>query len=267
MTSASDLWHYVFFEIHPLLTTSIVFLHGIIFAGIAYVFAGWIYRRLGPNAIPVAPYFVSITTLLAIVFAFIAVETWTQNKDAGSTARLEVEAFERLADVVREVPRGAEKLRQLLFVYAYEVELTEWGLRPSKFSTAGADATLSEMRRAATSLAFGSTPGPVSTEIFQSIDQLSEARRSRLSIVRERGDAYKWGMVLALSFFTHIAVGIVHADKPKARFVSVGLFSLALCSSMAIMAIHDNPYRGPSKLEQPNLLEIQARLFSISQSD
>lgn len=255
------MWHVLLFEIHPVATIAVVGAHAVLAIALAIGISNWTLRAFGAEAIPVAPYFVSVTTLLSIIFAFIAVETWSVNKEAGSAARLETEAFERLADVVRQIPDKAEQLQNLLFVYAYEVENNEWGAEERNIDKGDTDIVLSQMRLETTRLALEGLSGPVTSEIYRSIDQLSEARRTRLSIVHEHGDGYKWSLLFTLSLFAHVAVGLVHADKRLARFISLVLFSSAVCSSLAIMAIHDNPYTGPSALAKPKFLAIQARMF------
>lgn len=253
------MWHVILFELHPAITIAIVIAHGVLAIILAILSSNCLVRYFGAESIPVAPYFVSVTTLLSIVFAFIAVDTWSNSKEAGFAARQELDAFERLADVTTLVSGEVDELKNLLFVYAYEVEKTEWGTPEDRFGVVRAEQTLSGMREAATSLALGGLSGPIASEIYQSIDQLSEARRARLSIVRDTGDGYKWSLLFSLSLFTHLAVGVVHADRKRAQLVSLVIFSGAFCSAMAIMAVHDDPYRGPSAHEEPNFLAIQFR--------
>ncbi|MEM8956965.1 MAG: hypothetical protein AAGC86_04030 [Pseudomonadota bacterium] len=246
------------FDTHPVLTVAALLLHGLLASLLAWGLARYAVRRWGSDCVPVAPYFVTVTTLLAIVFAFLASDIWFLNREAGAASRAEEEALTRLANIASEIVAEEDRLATDLRLYAHQIVTEEWGRTHNRFASDIADSAIVALRQETTRLSSTGLPQAVGAELFRSIDALSEARQLRLHIGSGHGDAYRWSLILILSVFSHIAVAFVHGDRPKALILSLAVFSLALSTSICVMAIYDSPYFGVATVQMPDLVQIVA---------
>lgn len=255
------MWHDIIFEMHPFISVAMILCYGLLSSIVAYSVATFVGRRFGAKALPVPPYFVTSTTLLAIVFAFLAADIWSINREASAAARLEAESFQRLSDL-SELPMVAQTdVSQVLETYAYAVSEIEWRGNANQFASPVALEAIADLRLMVAQMSESGMPQSVADELFGAIDQLSGARRTRIHIGIGHGDSYRWGLVAILAIFAHLAVAIVHGDRPLSAIVALSIFSPALSLSISIMAIYDNPYLGIATVSMP---EFDAILLSNS---
>ncbi|MGI9247120.1 MAG: hypothetical protein ACR2I8_10555, partial [Steroidobacteraceae bacterium] len=78
--------------------------------------------------------------------------------------------------------------------------------------------------------------------IFHLLDKLVEARAARLWVGMHNRNLDSWAVVLVLGLLSHIAVGFVHLDRPRAGLLSIALFALATSSAYWLLTGALNPF-------------------------
>jgi len=185
----------------------------------------WLGSRLqGRNdLIPVAPYFVSVTTLYALFLAFHASTLWTRQHTAEAAFHDAVTAISRLDSLLANEGQGLESARVHLSNYADAVVREEWttgNTQPSPRADQALEQMRQELIRASARL-----PTAFGNHLWRVFDDVVRARSVRLWIGTQDRSEQSWMLVLILGFLSHIAIGFVHADRPAAGRLAIALFA------------------------------------------
>lgn len=213
---------------------------------VAAVFLWLSSRNLGsgPTQIPVAPFFAAVTTVWALSFSFTAAEIWAANTSASQSAAAERSALTRLAGTAHRDALDLPIVIDGLRAYKIAVETVEWGQSKNREPAPGADMALQHLRLGIVSAAKeGSLPVLIG-KMVQDFDELQDARNERLAIGQGSHSVYKWSLVIFLTFLSKIAIASVHADRPRAGYRALTIYTIAASVSLWILAMHANPYTG-----------------------
>lgn len=66
---------------------------------------------------------------------------------------------------------------------------------------------------------------------------------SRLWVGSHNRNNSAWTVVLILGFLSHLAIALVHLDKPRAGALALGLFGVATTTSYWLLTYSANPFR------------------------
>lgn len=78
-------------------------------------------------AVPVAPYFVAVTTVWALLLGFVAADSWAANNEARRILNEERSAIQRLEGLARIEALDLQPLAEGVAAYAAAVVEREWG--------------------------------------------------------------------------------------------------------------------------------------------
>ncbi len=210
----------------------------------------WLNRRhrSGRALLPVAPFFVSVTTIFALFVGFLAADIWNEKRRASDSAYAERSAIERFETLVG--PHGLADAAALSAVERYrraviDVEWRDW---ENRRRDPRADAALDAMWARTVELARQGAPAPVASHLLAVLDDVAAARAERLAIGSDGGAANAWWTMLALCLFSYAAIAAVHLDRPAAGRLALTVFALATTAAFWFLALHDSPYSGGVRL-------------------
>ena len=181
-------------------------------------------RLQGRNdLLPVAPFFVSVTTLFALFLAFHASTIFTRQQAAEAAFNDAVTAISRLNSLFGQEGQGLENARVHLSNYVDAVVSEEWVTGNSQPSPR-ANQALEQMRQDLIR-ASGRLPTAFGNHLWGVFDDVVKARSVRLWVGGQGRSDQAWMLVLMLGFLAHIAIGFVHADRPSAGRLALALFA------------------------------------------
>ena len=102
------------------------------------------------------------------------------------------------------------------------------------------------------------TPGQrtAQREVAASLERALEARRDRILISRSQVNGVKWVCLTLLAGCLLFAIAFVHCDNRLTSAVAIGLFSVALATTVLLILSHDRPFTGDVALSPEPLLQV-----------
>jgi hypothetical protein len=102
-----------FVSLTPWIQILLLVMHGLVVLAISWASMWWLSSRAKgrPDRIPVAPYFVSVTTIYALFLAFHASTIWSRQHDAEAAFEEAVTAISRLESLFGKEGLGLEQAR------------------------------------------------------------------------------------------------------------------------------------------------------------
>jgi hypothetical protein len=92
--------------------------------------------------------------------------------------------------------------------------------------------------------------------MLNAVNQSREYRIDRIQLSSNYSHFGKWVMVLFLGFMTQIAIGVVHLDKPRARAVTLFIFTMAMAVTLILLAGLDQPFASPFAVSNDPFVQL-----------
>lgn len=219
-----------------------VLAHGLVVWAASVGCMHWLGSRArgGNDLIPVAPFFVSVTTVFALFLAFHASTIWTRQHAAEASFHEAVTAISRMDSLFGKEGLGLDNARMHLSRYAEAVVREEWATgntRPSPRADQALEQLRQELIRASDRV-----PTALGNHLWRVFDEIVEARSTRLWIGKQDRSEQSWALVLVLGFLSHIAIGWVHADRPAAGRLAITLFACTTTASYWLLTRAIDPF-------------------------
>lgn len=221
---------------------AILLVHGLLVLAAATACMHGLSTRLRARAdlMPVAPYFVSVTTVFALFLAFHASTIWSRQHAAEAAFEEAVTAISRLQSLFGKEGLGLENARLHLAGYVDAVVREEWASGNTQPS-ARASQELAQLRHELIRTS-ERVPTALGNHLWRVFDDVVKARNERLWIGTHGRSEQSWALVLVLGFLSHIAIGLVHADRPAAGRTAMALFACATTASYWLLTRAINPF-------------------------
>lgn len=232
-----------FFMSQPaLMQLFMLLVHALLVLAVSIGCMRWLGSRLNGRTelLPVAPFFVSVTTVFALFLAFHASTIWSRQHAAEDAFQEAVTAISRLDSLFGKDGVGLDKARIHLSRYAEAVAREEWATgntQPSAQADQALEALRQELVRASEKM-----PTAVGNHLWRVFDDVVKARSARLWIGKQDRSEQSWLIVLVLGFLSHIAIGFVHADRPSAGKLAMVLFASATTASYWLLSRAIDPF-------------------------
>lgn len=214
-------------------------------------------ERRKPGLLPVGPFFVSVSTLYALFLAFHASTIWSHQHDAEAAFRDAVTSISRLEKLLDLTGDQAPAARDELGRYIDAVVREEWPTGNSRPSPRAVQA-LDDLRGTLVQVA-GSVPTAVADDLFRVFDELVRARSERIWVGAHNRNRDSWYVVLVLGLLAHVAIGVVHMDRPRAGLLALVLFAVATTASYRLLTDALNPFVNVDNVD-PGALWAQIRV-------
>jgi hypothetical protein len=217
----------------------------------------WLGARLHERQdfVPVAPYFVAITTLYALFLAFHASALWSRQTASEDHFREAVNSIARLQSFIDQQTLELGDARLHLSRYVDAVIEEEWA---AENATPSQDASHAlEALRQSLIQASERVPAALGNHLWGLFDDIVRTRDERLWIGAHSRRDGSWILVLILGLMSHLAIGFVHADRPRGGALALALFACATTASYVALMDAIDPF---ANLDTTSYLEaIRAR--------
>ena len=223
--------------------------HGIVALFLAIGHMQWLGSRSKGRSDGAAmpPYFGAITTLFALILAFHASSIWSRQDAAQVQFRDTVTAIARLDSLLGQKGVGLEAARVHLSRYAEALAHEEW-IIANRSQSLPADHELGELRQELVR-ASGRLPISFGNHLWRVFDDIVRARSERLWIGAHPHRQWSWALVLVLGFLSHIAIGFVHIDRPRAGRLALALFACATTATYGLLLRASDPFANLDPLQ------------------
>jgi len=207
-------------------------------------------RKLGKFEPEVAA---QLGLVFGLLLSFNAVTVWEQSSDARDAVMAEASALREIADLSSQLSteRRRDVSVQLQSYLRYLIQ-TEW----PRLATGRVqlDRPL-PLRTLAGVVRAGS-----SEELHASVAAAISAREARIRIATYRMLPARWSLVVVLGALTVLAVGLVHADHPRARAIALGMVSFGIACCFLVLFVHARPFLGVLALKPAELSQLAGEL-------
>ena len=232
-----------------------IILHGLAVVCLSLGILQWLRNRYEPlqQIIPVGPFFVAISTVFSLLLAFHGSSIWAKQDRAERTLIQDELNLHRLRQLSQPDLLNHSELTQAANSYARAVVDTEWLTLKSQRGTEQVEIALQDLRRTILKMDHTTTPA-VHSYLLHLLDDLVRSREDRLWL-RSQPPKYKiWSVILLLGLLSHLAIVLVHLDKPKACLISVSIFGLATSLAYWLLLNAEDPYQSFSGLNPAVML-------------
>ncbi len=237
--------------------------------GLAIV--SWLWpHEVRSNHNDVAGFIIAIVGVVyAVLLAFIAVAVW-QNYDAVNTA------VDREAGLVSNLYRDAvalpdpirSQLRGELDQYLTTVIDTEWPVqRSGRIKKRGWQALNHFHAVLARTKADGPNEAVVHAEMLRALNNLYDARRTRLLSARGGLNGFIWTILLLGGAITVAFSYVFGVRSLPMHFVMTGMLSASLALVFTLMLALDQPFRGSLGIEPAPFIDVQKELRHLPAGD
>lgn len=201
-------------------------------------------RRLGAGLVPT--YFTALSTLLALLTGFVANDAWERQRAASRA--LQAERADALAvhDLSLASASDMRDIRAALADYLDVVIELEWPRMSAGGSAPEAGRGLRRLLEAVADPKVTAAAGaPTHAALLAAAMALRADRGDRLALSHGASDETKWLTLLILAALTLTALGFVHVEDPAAQATVLATFTVAMVSTLGLIALHERPFDGP----------------------
>jgi hypothetical protein len=199
-----------------------------------------------------------IGVIYAVILAQVVIAAWQEYQDARAVADNEANAVLNLARLAQVWPdQDRERVEDALSAYAQQVVNVEWPtMAHNQFDESVQTSYIHELWQAVNEAGVRADGlDPVYAASLQQLDQLDEARRSRMLIGGER---LPEAMTLTLAVGAVVTVGFSYFFAVEDGWIQ-GLMTASLATLVALLLLLeyqlDTPYEGVSAIE-PAAMEL-----------
>jgi len=197
--------------------------------------------------------------IFGLFIAFTASQVWNDTTRANVAVANEASALRSVVVMSAVLPAEAQtELRRLLRDYIQYTATTEWPQVAKGSVTLNlSPPALNQALQFTLALAV-TTPGQrtAQREVAASLERALEARRDRILISRSQVNGVKWVCLTLLAGCLLFAIAFVHCDNRLTSAVAIGLFSVALATTVLLILSHDRPFTGDVALSPEPLLQV-----------
>ncbi|MCC6135148.1 MAG: DUF4239 domain-containing protein [Candidatus Contendobacter sp.] len=220
------------------------------------------YPRLVPfwqKCTGIAPPYVSIfAALFGLSVSFMGADIWQRTERAQKDVFQEVSQLNYLLHLAEAIGPAGQTMTVPICAYAKTVVQEEWPVMLLHGEASPvAQAAFYRLLSLLTAPEFtAQVDATVRREMLNAVNQSREYRIDRIQLSSNYSHFGKWVMVLFLGFMTQIAIGVVHLDKPRARAVTLFIFTMAMAVTLILLAGLDQPFASPFAVSNDPFVQL-----------
>jgi Protein of unknown function (DUF4239) len=203
--------------------------------------------------------FAAVAVLYAVLVAFAVIVVWQRFTDADATVAREAGA----AGAIYHLSSGlddpqASAVRNALTSYLRAAVVDEWPTMEKGQESPEAHHALSSLYKAIVSSAASRSSAPVISEMFNQVDGITQARRSRILAAEGAVPDVVWvalfiGAAVTISFTFFF--GTINL---RAQMLMTVLLSILIFSELEVAVVLDRPFTGPVTVAPDAITDILA---------
>jgi hypothetical protein len=252
----------------PFLTREPLWLSGLVLVGLTSVLA-----CLGPSLVrrfvaleklttnnEVAGFkFATVGVLYAVLLAFSIIVVWEKFNDAEASVEKEAgaaAAMYHLSSGLNEPQASA--LRGALTFYLRSVISNEWPAMENGKESGGTHQALDGIYKATLGAARSQSGTPLISEIFNQLDTLTQARRSRIAAAEGMVPEILWVVLFVGAVVTISFTFFFGTRNLRAQMLMTALLSVLIFSELLIAVVLDRPFSGTVKVGPNAIMDVLA---------
>lgn len=197
----------------------------------------------------VAPFFGSVAVLFALLTGFLANDVWERNRQAARTVLAEEDGLLTIYAVSIASASDAKDIRATAQRYAELLISDEWPrMRDQGYSAQAGQVLLELLGKIANPATAGEAGQATQGALLDAALRLRSARDDRLALTGSHTDRTKWAAVIILALITQVAIAVVHLERPRAQAAALAIFSVAVITSLGLIAMRERPFGGPTQV-------------------
>ena len=212
--------------------------------------------RLGTGVVPT--YFTAISVLLALLTGFVANDAWERQRQAARVVQNERSNLLAIHDLSLATVSDMREIRAALTAYADALLTDEWPKMTDGLSSPEAGAALGRLMAVAADPKHDVSGQAAHALLLDAVMSLRTARGERLALSDAQGDQSKWLTLMVLAGLTLISIGLVHLERPVAQVTTLTLFSIAMVTTLGVVALHERPFDGPMAMSSAPIARAKA---------
>lgn len=217
---------------------------------------------LGLGLVPT--YFTATSVMLSLLTGFVANDAWERHRQAARVVQNERSNLLAIHDLSLATVSDMREIRTALLAYADALITDEWPKMTDGTSSSQAGAALGQLMAAAADPKHSASGQAAHALLLDAVMNLRTARGERLALSDAQSDQSKWLTLMVLAGLTLVAIGFVHLERPMAQVTSLTLFSIAMVTTLGLVALHERPFDGPmamspSPIERARTVMIEGR--------
>ncbi|WP_267357016.1 MULTISPECIES: DUF4239 domain-containing protein [unclassified Methylobacterium] len=218
-------------------------------------------RRLGAGMVPT--YFTALATLLALLTGFVANDAWERQRAASRALQAERADALALYDLSLASASDMRNIGSALAAYLDAVIEREWTRMSEGGYAPEAGAGLRRLLETVSDPKITTEAGaPTHAALLSAAMALRGDRGERLALCQTASDGTKWLTLLILAALTLVALGLVHTEHPAAQATVLMTFSLAMVTTLGLIALHERPFDGPLAMSAEPLVIARAAVVA-----
>ena len=210
----------------------------------------------------VPAYFTAISTLLALLTGFVASDAWERQRQAARVVQAERVNARGVYDLSLASASDMSGIRAALSSYLDALIKDEWPRMSEGAYSNGAGQALSHLLEKVADPTISAEAGTAThAALLGAVMALRAARGERLALADAKSDESKWVTLLVLAGLTLVAIGLVHIEQTRAQATTMIMFSVAMITTLGVIAIHERPFDGPMAVSAAPLQQARSVMF------
>jgi hypothetical protein len=203
--------------------------------------------------------FATVGVLYAVLVAFAIIMVWERFADAESAVAQEAGAATALYRLASGTDHEAVEMRRALDNYLALAIERDWPQMALEGKSRDVTSALNGVYATAVRLAqSGSRPTAVLMEMFNQLDALTQARRSRLHLAIGIVSPMLW-VVLTLGSVLTVGFTFFFGTKNlRAQILMTGILSIVVFMSLFVIVSINHPFTGPVHVDSEPLRDVLA---------
>jgi len=217
---------------------------------------------------PISGPFVSLPAIaFFFMVGFISLHQFSRLEDSKQTLAIEVSSIENMLNAPDTNNEKQQEIRGLLKEYL-DVSLNEeWAGSLNQVASPKINQMIKKMMGIIYSPDFICAPNSRETKncvspllgksYVDNLLALSNAHNKRIQLGQLDSSPIRWYLCLGLAFVAALTTTAIHRANMTSAIISLILFLMSAWLTVATIALHYSPYRGPNSIEPIPLLNVQ----------
>ncbi len=201
--------------------------------------------------------FATVGVIYAVMLAFAVIIVWQRFSEAETTVVKEAGAAATLYRLAAGPDPEARAMRSALNQYLRLVIARDWPQMAEEQESAEVTAGLDDLYARTLSLAAsGSRQQAVLVEMFNQLDDITQARRSRLHLATGIMPGMLWAVLICGAILTVTFTFFFGTRNLRAQVLMTGILSIIVFMGLFVIVSIDHPFTGPVHIDSRPLQRV-----------
>jgi hypothetical protein len=189
------------------------------------------------------PFFASVAVLFSLFAAFLANDVQHHNADAKAAVFREADGVRTILRLAEALGDAGRPLKAAAVGYVQATLAHEWpAMQRQGNETEDLGALRSLTLAAVAPDLTAAMPTAAHQTILDSLVEIRQARRERLTLTADASDSMSWVAMLILGILTQVAVAVVQLERLRPQALALFVFTTAFVATVVIIGLSDGSF-------------------------